>query len=136
MRYSRRRGPTANFECALGYQLITGMSITRFWDEGELLISGMASYNQAAGATSQFGLAIVLDAVTVLPQTPPTQTVLLGQTASLALKILQPIAQGQHTIQLWATGLAAAGDVIFAQSAELIVIQLPLWDATTDILTL
>lgn len=135
MRYSRRRGPAAIFELTAPFTLITGLTISRYWDEGELLISFHARTLNVCGFLSTFQLCPYLDGVAILAA-PPAKDIPNGSDGSLSATILQPITQGPHTIQLFASGNAAPGDIIPIQYAELVVVQLGVWDSDRDIITL
>ncbi len=134
-RYSRIRGPSVSFELPAAVVLIPGMSITRQFDQGELLILYTARADNLTAAPTNFQLQLFLDgAATITPillaQVP------LGNSATLSGSALQPIDEGLHTIDLRAQGDAAVGDLVAARSAELIIIQLPLWDQAANLITL
>lgn len=135
MRYSRRRGPTANHEATALWTTIPGMSIARYWDTGPLLICARAVMGNGSGGICNFSIRITIDSIPI-SGIPPTHHVPDTWNANLSGQWMEPITEGPHTIDLCVIGNAAPGDNIYANSAELIVLQLPLWDDETDFITL
>ncbi len=134
-RYSQIIGPAADFSVGGGFGTIPGFTITRFWDDGELLILAGAWYSRGAALGRTWELRAMVDA---LQQNHLwlAQFAENGQSSSISLSGIVPITQGLHTISLEASGDAAANDFIVAQGTHLTVIQLPLWDDTTGLITL
>lgn len=135
MRYSRRRGPPADFELVGLAQLITGFRISRYWDEGELFIGISATVTNTAGGTCRFEFIPRLDSVPFGPITLYTD-IPNNTSGRNSATFMQPITQGPHTIELYASGIAAVGDRIIAGSAEFLIIQLGVWDSIDDIINL
>ena len=134
-RYSRIRGPASTFELTAADQLVPGFSITRHWDDGELLIIVASQYfNGTAAAISPF-LTVFLDGAALIPNFG-AGSVPAAASNTLVGYFLQPVTAGQHTLQLHATGGAAAGDLLLMASTEFTVIQLPSWDQEAELITL
>jgi len=132
-RLSRRRGPTANFALDGTFRTITGLSISRAFDDGELVILARAQVRNDSGVVQLQHCRLVLDGVEI----PNSPTLVLADAvellASLSTYALQAIAAGPHTIELQARQAAGATNVILANTGELAVIQLPVWDTTDDL---
>jgi len=135
LRYSRRRGPAANYDCTAAFTLIPGLTISRYWDEGEILICTRAAIFNNAGGAGLFSISPYLDGVAILPA-PPLFNIPNASNANISATLLQALTQGPHTLALYVLGLAPPGDIVLAQNAELIVIQLGVWDSDRDIITL
>ncbi len=133
-RLSRRRGPTADFTLTGIFQTITGLSVTRAFDEGELVIIGRARARNTEGVDQLERSRLTLDGTEI----PNTETLVLAGAAialaTLSTHALQAIAAGEHTIALQARTDGGPGHSILANTAELSVIQLPVWDTTDDLL--
>jgi len=134
-RYSRREGPTAPFEITATLTAIPGISITRYYDEGELLILAQAAIDQEQATTTEYRVDVFVDGVSI---TSPAHLTQLGATAEETLTRihLHPVTQGEHTIDLRIRGSGNVGDTVPAGGATLIVLQLPLWDSEADIIAL
>jgi len=131
-RYSRRSGPPANFELTATPTLITGLTLTRFFDEGELLISAQVEVGNATGVTITPFITVTVDGVTI-PGIRGAPNIATGFRGAATLTTIVPIAAGMHTINVLGQGDAIAGDTAVANLAQLTVIQLPQWDQDTDI---
>lgn len=131
-RYSRRLGPAANFELLATPQAVPGLSITRQWDEGELLILARVLILNGTAGTIGISFAILIDGVQI-PQDVAQGQITAGNPSAFSDHALIPISGGIHTIHLVCTGSAVAGDVVLANGAILTVIQLPQWDQPDDI---
>lgn len=134
-RYSRRRGPTANYDMTGSFALVPGMTISRSFGRGTLLVCGHLRFSCiiVAGSLARFqafldgaGLGGSFGAITLANNDFRTG----------GFCILEPILPGLHTIELRVRGDAAAGDLVDAGSAELVVIELPEWDEDDDLITL
>lgn len=132
-RYSRRRGPVANFALTTTDQLIPGLTVTRAFDNGELLILAHARFDTDSGVTNPNRLSIYINGV---QETHPfiEHHVQALQRAMLSLHHIVPTSRGTHTIDLRASSRTPAGDVLIRNTAELVVIQLPRWDQEDDLL--
>lgn len=134
-RYSRRRGPEFDFALSTAPTRVPGMTITRFFDEGELLILAHARIREDAALANQVLLIPVLDGARLYQATHASSLVASGNL-TMALTFLSPIAAGIHTLELQASVIAATAAALLADSAELVAIQLPSWDSDADITTL
>ncbi len=56
-----------------------------------------------------------------------------GLILTIGTLLLLEIAQGNHTLELFATGVAAAGDVVIAGSGYLSAVELPQWETSDRI---
>ena len=131
-RYSRRRGPPADFELSGGAQIITGLSITRFWDHGEILLLVNLGYSNNIVGNAVVTINVALDGISpflVVPQWSFTHTFF----ANLSLQTLIPTTEGVHTIDIIGTGNPVASDIILANKSTIVAIQLPLWDDPANI---
>lgn len=131
-RYSRRSGPSVAFELTASLVLVPGMTITRFFDAGELLIAYNTRIDNGTVGDVDFVADIVIDGVSVQTN-PPQHRIPAGGLGQLGNTFIASIDAGEHTIELRAGGAAAVGDNIPSDSTFLSVIQLPLWDQATDI---
>ena len=131
-RYNRASGPPADFELTGSFQDITGLSITRNWDDGELFIAFVAQVNNTTLITVFTEVRVLIDGVVQNLLDISTFT-LAGQFNTLAASTIIPINQGPHTIKLQGFGDAVVGDLLFANFTSLSVIQLPLWDSDKGI---
>ncbi len=132
-RYSRRTGPTIDLALTGGYADIPGLPFTRYFDQGELLILFAARYRNTTGAAATLDIRIQVDNLNP-DHGRSVITVPTGQTIQPTNFLLHPITEGPHRISVIALANATAGNTIIANTCSLTVIQLPLWDADTDIL--
>ena len=122
-RYSRRRKSAFTFTLPGSFATITDMSITRVWDDGELLILAKARMRNDSLVTAQVDIRVVIDGIAVSP-IGPGATIVAGATASVADVILQPNNAGAHTIALEGQSTVTPDVIVLGASAQLIVIQL------------
>ena len=135
-RYSQRLGPAAPFELTASMQTITGLSITRFFDNGELLISYYAQLFNSTVIDPDGFYQVTLDGA-VIPASQLNRVMWGNSTFTDVCKtFLHSISAGVHTLAFQAQGTAAAGETIAANNALLTIVQLPLWDQDDDIITL
>ena len=125
-RLYRRRGPDADFELTAVFQTIPGLSVAALFDEGEILVLGRLRVTNGTGGTISLTTRIQYDGVDQPPVSYAGQIGAGGSEGYTDCAVVQN-AGGQHTLRLQAQGDAAAGDVVLANSAELTVIQLPVW---------
>ena len=132
-RYNRASGPPADFELTAAFQDVTGLSITRSWDDGEVLISFTTSISNGTGLLVETDVRVLIDGQVqnLLFQSTTTPA---GQFNTLTATAFLPLSEGSHTIKLQAGGNAAVGDVLLAGFTNLTVIQLPLWDSQAGII--
>lgn len=131
-RYSRRSGPAANFELTAVAQTIPGMTIERFYDDGELLVMATMRYFNGTAGVGIFLPRILIDGI-VYPPVSSREDTPSGFNSTHTFAHIFPITRGRHLIELQGIGSAAAGDHVVFDSAVLTVIQLPLWDRDIDI---
>lgn len=131
-RYSRRSGPAADFALGVTMQTVPGLSITRYYDNGELAILARAEVFNATAGVVNLELALFLDG-TIINPTARVLALPANQSQFLHPDDLLPITEGQHTIELRAASSVGANTRVVQASARLIVIQLPLWDSDADI---
>ncbi|MFQ5986640.1 MAG: hypothetical protein ACE5KQ_04720 [Thermoplasmata archaeon] len=112
---------------------IPGLTVTRFFDAGELWASGSFSVFNATGAPSNFEGMILLDGAEVLSNRPST-SVPNNSFGHFSFGLILPISRGVHTIALAARGRAPVGDTVDLNSGVFTVIQLPRWDQEDDLL--
>lgn len=131
-RYSRRTGPPTNFTLNAPSTLIPGLTLTRFFDHGEILIMAQALAKNTIAQTANILMTTELNGVELLPTQvfvrPPADTLI-----TLTSHILIAITKGTHTIRLTAAGQFTPTGHILAGRATLTVIQLPQWDTDADI---
>lgn len=132
-RYSSRTGPPADQELVSAGAPLNGMSITRQFDAGELLILAWSRISNNAGAAAVYGLQTQLDGVTI-GALGPVLNIPNATLGTVHAAFLVPITEGPHTLSLFMGGQIAAGDVAQQNGSRLIVIQLPLWDSDGDVL--
>lgn len=132
-RISRRSGPVVDFELTNTLTLIPGFTITRSFDDGELLIAFSSTIDNATGALADSTVQVHIDGQDIGPFTQ-FENIPNGQRITHAATFIHPIAAGTHTIELRARGMAAVGDTVQDLRTYLTVIQLPRWDAEDDIL--
>lgn len=134
-RYSRVRGPAADFELAVASARVTGMVIDRLWDDGELLVLYSSRVANVTAAAARLFVQIVLDGSVVLGSARSAEVVVNGE-ATLTGALLLPVAAGRHVIELFGSGVAAVGDVVQVNATSFVVIQLPLWDDPANLVDL
>ncbi len=134
-RYSRIRGPNPAFEVTAANPIVPGMIITRYWDDGEILIILSSEYQNVSGAASTCTYILVLDGVAIGPAFS-TPSVPNGGELMTSAHRFAPVQAGNHEIRIQVSGAAAAGDVLTLDGTELTVIQLPLWDDSAQLITL
>lgn len=132
-RYSRRRGPPADFELTTAPQLIPGLTLTRFFDDGELLVSYGIQIRNASGGTRAIRPQLRLDGTNIYLGIID-EVVQSGTRIYITESIILPIVIGQHTIEVFCAGTDVVGDVASIDACHLTVIQLPHWDQSTDVL--
>ena len=134
-RYSRVRGPAANFELTTTLTTVPGLSITRSFGRGTLDISiGCMFVNLVAGPVA-FASRLRIDGVAIQAADPLTD--LLASTGvHFSQRLLQAVDPGLHTIDFQVSGSASAGDRINADTGELVVIELPEWDDDVNLVIL
>lgn len=132
-RYSFRRGPQTDVDIGVGPDPLSRLTVTRFFDAGELLVIGKVEMQNSSGALTTQSLAIFVDGV---EQNITAAKITLDNLARgiLYANGLISIDAGDHTIDLRARASANAGTEAQGDTGTLIVIQLPLWDADSDIL--
>jgi len=129
-RYFQIIGPTANFSEPTSPTQIPQLTVTRFWDHGELLVSYAVNYS--TGAAARFStLRVRLDGADVMAvfrsdSLPASFEMYRTRT------LIVPITEGIHTIALFISA-SVAGAIITANTSNLTVIQLPLWDSAANI---
>jgi len=134
-RYTRIRGPAANFTLPNVSTLIPGLDFTRFWDDGELLIIISCRVNNAGGGTTTTDLEPFID-VTTPPGNPLRHTSVIGELFTLTGAYLVSFTEGIHRIRLQALSSTNNGAIVQAGGCSLICIQLPLWDQDVNLITL
>ncbi len=132
-RYSRRTGPPVDFAPPGVNTPIPGCSVTRFFDDGELLIAWTVSNLNTSGVTRDMDVNILLDGVNPTTASQNNTCVPTGRH-DFGGAMIVPVTEGQHTIDLAATADTHPLFVIPAGNAVLSLIQLPLWDSDADIL--
>lgn len=130
-RYSSRRGPNPAFDLLVTEETIPGLTITRHWDEGELLILGQASINNNSAADRNYYIAIRVDGAGAGSAYGLIHN---ANGEGLACHACLKITKGEHTISLNAKGTGNPIERINIGAATLTVIQLPIWDQDTDII--
>jgi len=131
-RYSRRRGPAADLALTLAGVEVTALTITRFFDEGELLLLFRCGIGNGTAGPITFRARLQIDGVNV-STLPPRNTIAAFLSGFLADAILAPVTAGIHTIRVMVEGSDIAGDILEQDTASLSVIQLPLWDTDADV---
>ena len=132
-RYSRRVGPVASFQPTGTRQDIPGMFVTRFFDDGELLVSwGVRIFNGDAFPAGG-DVEAQLDGVDVKVD-PSSWNALASDRIYVSDCILVPISKGIHRIALTVSNFGSVGDVVTGNGAQLTLVQLPQWDSSQDIL--
>src|SRR3972149_5662392 len=106
-RYSRRRGPTAQFELTAAFQTIPQLTITREWDDGEVLILFRHRYNNTIAAQTVFQRQPLLDGAAAVGAIMRTNVPANSNLTTADFWFL-PLTAGPHTIALQASGDAAA----------------------------
>lgn len=134
-RYSRRRGPAADFELTAVAQAIPGFDILRSFGRGTLqfLFSGVF-LNAGIGVVTIVG-GFLVDGGSLFP-VGYSQVFAPGIRGVISFGSLQPIDPGSHLLQVFLIGDAAVGEVVLADRSEFYVVELPEWDRDTDLLTL
>lgn len=133
MRYSSRAGPAGAWTLPLTYTLIPGLTITRYWDNGPLLIAWTAATTNAAATLQQHAVRVYLDGSQV-PQAYSRATCINGDSISQSGATIVDPGIGTHTIELRALGPGDATNTAQANGSRLTAIQLPHWDNTGDLL--
>ena len=134
-RYSRRRGPAVDFPLTDSFQVPTDFAINRLFGQGSLLLLWTGNFFNGTGAPATLGVIFSVDSVPV--RGVPSRTTLLdGGVAEISCVSFVPISRGIHLLAPIVVGVAAAGGIIQADSAEFIVIELPEWDVDDDLITL
>jgi len=131
-RWSQRIGPPTTFELTATPTIIPNLSITRRFDDGELLIFMSVHVDNALAATFERVFDLMIDGV-AHPNILASITLPVGFGGGCFNAAIIPIAAGQHTIAIRGTGNAAVGDSLPANFSSLTVIQLPQWDDTQDL---
>ncbi len=134
-RYNSITGPAGNLELTGVLTPVPGMRASRTYDDGELLILAHVNGLNTTAAQIQVIIEIQLDgaAIAALRQSVHVLAGLLWQCAAA---VITSIAEGPHTIVMLASGDAAVGDFLLGSRCGLTIIQLPVWDAETGIITL
>lgn len=137
-RMSQRIGPTADYSFVQAnvQELIPGMTITRFFDEGELLILYTSNLENGGVPEASFRLRARVDG-----QSPALDVfharasrVMQGQAVALSGAYIKRIASGIHTIQLTCEVDVVPDTTARESRSSLVVIQLPQWDSAADVL--
>ncbi len=131
-RYSRRLGPPSPFALSATLQDVTGMSVTRLYDAGELLITYRANVFNGPGSALAFKVTVTIDDQPI-PVSPMEATIGARVGHALAEAIIIPVKAGTHKISMQCAGDGIAGDTLNTNSCQICVIQLPLWDSDADI---
>lgn len=131
-RYSRRTGPAGLFGVPTPFTLIPGLTLTRFYDAGELFISYRSSFRSPGPTTPDAELAPFIDGIQAVVPAPKI-TIGAGTEMIIADAILITVAEGVHTIGLFAGKAPPGGVFIDVGMAQLSVIQFPLWDSDEDV---
>lgn len=131
-RISRRTGPTVGFAIPEVFTLIPGLSVTRLFDDGELLILISALPDNGGVSASDFQIRATVDGQALTPGRFSTQ-LLPGENPTVTGFYLHPINAGIHTINLECLEDVNTGSTILADLSTLIVIQLPTWDQADDL---
>ncbi len=134
-RYSRRRGPLANFELTATFVTVTGFTIRRSFGRGVLDLSMTARCLNGTGATVIINTRFLLDGVVAGPGRTGI-SVPAAARGTVALRALVALTQGFHVVECQVIGGAAAGDVVEADSAEFVCVEIPVWDSDEDLITL
>ncbi len=134
-RNSRVRGPTGIFTMPVPFTPVTGMSISRPWDDGPILLLARARMSNAGAASVNFCLQIWEDG-TSISGVPMCQDIPAGSAAVIAHGHLHLPSAGAHTYQLAGSADGAATSRLVAGGAELIAIQFPRWDQEDGLITL
>lgn len=132
-RYSRRRGPPDNLGLSAAYAEISELTITRFFDDGELLVAWRVVHLNGAAVAGLFEDDLQVDGISVTT-VAPGRTIPSAHFGTLSDTILVPVTAGPHTIKLRARSSAGAGTTVEANGSHLTVVQLPQWDAPGDLL--
>ncbi len=131
-RYSRRRGPASDHEIADGFNVVSGLSVERFFDAGELLVFVSAQYHNGTGNVQSPDFDVFVDGVALHP-IPFEHDIASGDAIPLGGTWLVPVDRGVHTIDFRVDGDSVTGDIMRQDGSELVVVQLPLWDSDEDI---
>lgn len=134
-RYSRRIGPAGDFELIASRVLVPGMFVQRHYGRGALLICGHVQIVNGSAVGIEAVLEILLDGVAVGPETMAHDLV-AGADGMMAFSFLEPVSPGLHRIELFASGVADVGDVVWRRGSSLVVVELPKWDQDNDLITL
>lgn len=134
-RYSQVIGPAADFIIPISPLTIPGMTINRFWDDGELLIAYTIQRLNASAVLQTAILTILIDNSPLTPHNP-FWDVPAGGAGNIAGTGIFPITSAYHRVSIFIQGSGDPADIIFAQGTTLTVIQLPLWDSPSGIITL
>ena len=131
-RYSRRTGPALDFPIPMFPEPIPDLEITRLFDDGQLLCAYSAVCQNTSGAARILEIGIALDGYPAGPgyvkHTVPTGTMM-----TFAAAVLISITAGIHTLTLYADGPGGIDQIVNTGTAQLSIIQLPLWDSDLNI---
>jgi len=131
-RYSQKRGPAAAQELTGTFVVVSGLTINRFFDRGELLIVGGFKVENSSATLAGIGMQIQVDGINIFAADRAT-TVPPGGIGLISGWTIQAINEGTHSIEVRGRGETVSGDVVVANSGLISVIQLPLWDSEEDI---
>lgn len=134
-RYSRIIGPALDYTVTAVETVIPGFSVTREWDDGELLllVSSRIAGSVLSSERMQLRPRIDLDPATALNYILDTETTL---DTTFAFATLLQMTAGRHTIDLTAVRVDPVAFTIRGGRTELILIQLPLWDSVANLVVL
>lgn len=135
-RYSSKRGPSSDFSLTDVFQTIPGCEITRYFDEGELLILFQSCVQITGAGPLTVWQKPFIDSLSEVPIGEGLNTIrgTSGQKFMIGGHVLYPVSSGYKTISLRARVFeVATGALIRAGTGRLTVIQLPLWDGIDDI---
>lgn len=137
-RISQRLGPSVDyFFVQAGVQEpIPGLTITRFFDEGELLVLYACTVNNENVAETEFRLKPRVDGQSLAGDSfmGMAERVPQGEAVTISGSFIKSIAAGVHTIALFCQASNVPNARVLDLRTVLTVIQLPQWDQPTDVL--
>lgn len=127
-RYSRVRGPATNFQVPTSPIVIPGISLTRTFGDGTLIIAATVSVISLNPTPMAYNFHPVLDGVRFLDTAFGQWSLEPGQFQAGSWWVLQPISRGQHTLEVHISAGTASTLRVSADGTEFSVIELPEWD--------
>jgi len=130
-RYSRRRGPAADFELTAASLLIPGLTVTRNFGRGTLLYMFSGTVFNGTAGTVNFQAQVLVDE-TGSGVLNFLDGVAAGLFSLFSFSGIMPVDPGLHTVEVRMFGVAGVGDIVVQDRSVLSVIELPEWDRDDD----